>query len=150
MIMKKKQMIEVFRIKSAQDLAIAHEIRFEAFVEEQQVPADEELEFEEESHHYLAMTDGLPAGTARWRFTEKGVKLERFAVKKDYRSQGIGSALVEFILKEVHNHPEFKGKEIYLHAQISAMPLYSKFGFSQTGGMFDEAGIMHYKMIKIH
>ncbi len=140
-------MIEISRIGNPEDLAIAHGIRFDVFVNEQQVPEDLELEFEDESYHYLAKFNHIPAGTARWRFTENGIKLERFAVTRKYRKMGIGSALVEYILKEIHNHPGYNHKMIYLHSQVDAMPLYSKFGFIKTGNTFDEAGIMHYKMI---
>jgi predicted GNAT family N-acyltransferase len=40
-----------------------------------------------------------------------------------------------------------EGKTLYLHAQISALPLYQKFGFEKEGPAFDECGIRHYKMI---
>jgi predicted GNAT family N-acyltransferase len=142
-------MVEITKIETRRELQQAHEIRYEVFVVEQHVPVREEMdEFEDQSRHYLAILDGKPVGTARWRFTDKGIKLERFAVRKECRNKGIGSRLVEFILKDVYDHPEFKGKEIYLHSQLNAMPLYEKFSFKKSGNMFDEAGIMHYKMIK--
>ncbi|HLF32760.1 MAG TPA: GNAT family N-acetyltransferase [Cyclobacteriaceae bacterium] len=141
-------MIEIARISSAGEMAIAHKIRFEVFVDEQRVAPELELdEFEDISNHYLAKFNGTPAGTARWRFTENGVKLERFAVSKEFRNHGIGSALVEFLLKDIFNHLEYENKTIYLHAQVDAMRLYSRFGFQKTGNIFDEAGIRHYKMI---
>jgi predicted GNAT family N-acyltransferase len=36
---------------------------------------------------------------------------------------------------------------VYLHAQVSAMPLYLKANFVAEGEMFEEAGIQHYKMV---
>jgi predicted GNAT family N-acyltransferase len=141
-------MIEISRISSAGETAFARKIRFEVFVDEQRVAPELELdEFEDFSNHYLAKYNGMPAGTARWRFTENGIKLERFAVSKEFRNRGIGSAMVEFLLKEIYSHPEYENKTIYLHAQVDAMRLYSRFGFRKTGNIFDEAGIMHYKMI---
>ena len=35
---------------------------------------------------------------------------------------------------------------IYLHAQVQVIPFYEKEGFIKEGGIFEEAGIMHYKM----
>ena len=140
-------MINISRIGAPRELAMAHRIRYEVFVNEQHVPVGLELEFEDQSNHYLAKFNNIPAGTARWRFTESGIKLERFAVSRKYRKMGIGSALLEFILRDIHNHPEYNDKMIYLHSQIDAMHLYSKFGFIKTGDIFDEAGIMHYNMI---
>lgn len=142
-------MIEVIKITNPEDLQKSHEIRIEVFVEEQHVPVEEEMdEFEDESNHYLALADGTAAGTARWRITDNGVKLERFAVKKQYRRMGVASALMAFVLGEIKKFPELDNKVIYLHSQLDAMPLYSKFGFSKTGNMFEEAAIKHFKMVK--
>jgi predicted GNAT family N-acyltransferase len=38
-------------------------------------------------------------------------------------------------------------KKIYLHAQLTAAPLYAKFGFKPKGENFWEAGIEHVKMV---
>ncbi len=88
-----------------------------------------------------------PCGAARWRFTDKGVKLERFAVLKSFRGKGVGHQLVEEVLKDVKNHPSYKGQVIYLNAQVSAMNLYAKSGFRTVGEMFLECDIQHFKMI---
>ena len=142
-------MIEIVKISSPHELKKSHAIRLTVFVDEQHVSIEEEMdEFEDSSLHYLAYFNKIPAGTARWRFTEKGIKLERFAVIKEYRNKGIGSKLMQFILNEIKKYPGTNGKEIYLHAQLNAMSLYSKFGFNKTGNMFEEAGIKHFKMIK--
>ena len=142
-------MIKVTRIVTEEELAQAHDIRTRVFVQEQHVPVEEELdEYEKSSRHYLASLNGKVSGTARWRVPDLGIKLERFAVLKEFRNKGVGSALVEFVLKEIHDQPEYKNRQIYLHSQLDAMPLYSKFGFRKTGNMFEEAGIKHYKMIK--
>ncbi len=58
------------------------------FVVEQEVDAAEEYdEFDDSSVHFLTKMDGSPVGTARWRFTANGVKLERFAVRKEARGK---------------------------------------------------------------
>jgi predicted GNAT family N-acyltransferase len=64
-----------------------------------------------------------------------------------YRGQGIGCLLVEFVLADIRQMSATQGKKIYLHAQVSAMGLYKKFGFVPEGEMFEEAGIQHYKMV---
>jgi predicted GNAT family N-acyltransferase len=72
--------------------------------------------------------------------------MERFAVIKAARGQGVGQALVAAVLADIAQHPEGKGKKRYLHAQIHAMPLYAKFGFQAVGDQFEECDILHYKM----
>ncbi len=136
-------MILVNKINNMVDLEEAFAIRKQVFVIEQQCPEEEEYEHDEVSIHYLATVNGESAGTARWRLTENGVKLERFAVLQQFRKQGVASALVESILDELLLQPY---KTIYLHSQVHAMPLYEKFGFTKLGALFYEANIPHYKM----
>jgi predicted GNAT family N-acyltransferase len=137
----------VNKITAKEDLKSAFKIRKEVFVIEQEVdPADEYDEFEETSTHFLAMLDGVPVGTARWRFTQKGVKLERFAVLKEARGNGVGQALVAAVLSDISSDATTFGKLKYLHSQLTAVPLYSKFGFEKEGDIFEECNILHYKM----
>jgi predicted GNAT family N-acyltransferase len=141
-------MIRVTRATTSDDLQTVFAIRRTVFVDEQQVAEEEEYdEFEESSRHFLARLGSTPCGTARWRTTENGVKLERFAVLPDFRSQGVGSALVEAVLADVAVQPETAGKTRYLHAQVTAIPLYAKFGFKAVGELFYECEIAHYKML---
>ncbi|TAE27803.1 MAG: GNAT family N-acetyltransferase [Cytophagales bacterium] len=146
-------MIVVHPISSPADLEQAFTIRREVFVEEQNVPAEEEYdEFENSSRHFLAKhqeTNGLslPCGTARWRRTSKGVKLERFAVRKEFRGKGVGKALVKAVLDNVFSLQPEPIESIYLHAQVTAIPLYEGFGFKAVGPMFEECAIQHYKMV---
>ncbi|WP_370089939.1 GNAT family N-acetyltransferase [Ekhidna sp.] len=122
-------------------------IREEVFVVEQKVAAHEEFdEFEDESHHFVALDENdNPIGSARWRYTEKGIKLERFTAKKTMRGMGLGTAIVKAVMEDIEQKAE-KGTYLYMHAQLPAVPLYLKFGFQTKGDQFDECGIMHYLM----
>ena len=126
------------------DLENVFAIRREVFVGEQNCPPELEWEHEEESNHFLATVDGEPAGASRWRKTDKGYKLERFAVLKKFRGKGVGQALVQAVLNDLPNDADY----IYLHAQVDAVTLYERFGFEKTGPQFEEAGIQHFKMTK--
>ncbi len=122
---------------------LVHEIRRKVFVVEQHI--DPMIEFdthENISQHYLAYYKNKAAGTARWRETEHGIKLERFSVLKEYRNSGIGRMLVDRILADVIP----TGKKVYLHAQTTTVRFYEKAGFKVTGELFYEANIPHYKM----
>lgn len=120
------------------------EIRKRVFVDEQKVDEQEEFDdFEKASIHYLGTLNGIPAGTARWRITKAGIKLERFAVLKEYRNKGVAAA----ILKSVLNDTVTTGVRIYLHAQVTAVGFYEKFGFVKEGPLFSEAGIDHFVMV---
>ena len=134
--------IQIQLITSSDMLQQAFDIRREVFVIEQMVSETEEYDQEDVSTHFIALYDGKPIGTARYRTTPNGIKLERFAILKPFRSMGAGSAILQHILMELS---AFEGL-IYLHAQLTAMGLYSKFGFEAIGEQFEEAGIQHYKM----
>jgi predicted GNAT family N-acyltransferase len=139
-------MILVSKIEDVRDLDAAFTIREKVFVEEQNVPAaDEYDQYEKIAHHYLATCDGVPCGAARWRQTEKGIKLERFAVLPEYRNREVGSHILHKVLQDVKAaHP---GKEVYLHAQLPAVAFYARQGFEPVGELFSECDIEHYKMI---
>nr|WP_225975295.1 GNAT family N-acetyltransferase [Anseongella ginsenosidimutans] len=133
----------VNKVSSAEELELVFSIRQKVFVEEQQVSPEEEYdEFEAVSVHFLAKLNGTPAGTARWRKTGQGYKLERFAVLKEFRGSGLGSALMKALLSDL----PADASSVYLNAQLDARKLYEKFGFRQEGEEFLEAGIRHYRM----
>lgn len=139
-------MISVREITMPADLEKAFEIRRKVFVIEQNVPAAEEYdEFEKECIHFLALHENFPVGTARIRKTEKGFKLERFAVLKNFRNFGVGKHLVAACL----NHPWLKNNsaKIYMHAQEHAIPFYLKCGFETIGERFWECEIPHFVMV---
>jgi len=135
------QGITVHLVTSEDELHKVHQIRQEVFIVEQNVEESLEYEFEDESNHFIAYADGQPAGTARWRETSNGIKLERFAVLGSFRNKGIGSALLSTILAHLPS-----ATYVYLHAQLPAMNLYAKQGFMPEGDLFYEADMPHYKM----
>ena len=142
-------MTTVSKISDLRDLDAAFTIREIVFVLGQGVPANEEYDQHDRAgttRHYLARVDGLPAGAARWRPTDKGVKLERFAVLDGFRGHGVGTALVRQVLADVQAETP-DAAQVYLHAQLQAIPLYERTGFEKVGEMFEECDIQHYKMV---
>ena len=136
------------RITDLRDLDAAFTIREKVFVEGQGVPATLENDVHDrtDARHYLARAaDGTPAGAARWRETENGVKLERFAVLEVFRNQEIGAALLRAVLTDVR--AELPDAQVYLNAQLRAVPFYERHGFKTEGEMFEEANIQHYRMV---
>ena len=135
-------LIKKFTFKNKPLREKAFQIRHKVFVIGQNCPEDLEYEFEEESTHFLLFEDGVPLATARHRKTEKGFKLERFAVLEAARGKGCGMQILQAILHDLKDEKEVK----YMHAQQQVIPFYEKEGFEKVGNLFEEAGIMHYKM----
>ena len=138
-------MIEIkkFKYRNTELMSIAHNIRYNVFVIGQNCPEEIEWEFEEESTHFLVYDNNEAVATARHRKTEKGYKLERFAVSESNRGKGYGHIVLKAILEDLQDITEM----IYMHAQIQVLPFYEKLGFIKKGNVFEEAGIMHYKMV---
>lgn len=132
----------VKKIETSLDLDKAFEIRRRVFVDGQGVPAEEEYdEYDKTSNHYMVYYDDLEVGTARWRFTENGIKLERFAILSEFRNNGLGELLLKKVLEDIPT-PNY----LYLHAQLPAVNLYKRGGFKEVGDTFLECDIEHYKM----
>ena len=123
-------------------MSMSNAIRRTVFIEEQHVAPEIEYEYEEEGHYYLLYHNDIPIATARWRETVKGIKLERFALLKEFRNRGLGTLLLEAVLKDVVP----LGKPIYLHSQVSAVNYYKRAGFRKEGDHFFEADIEHVFM----
>ena len=135
--------IDIKIIENDDDLQMCQSIRGEVFILEQNISKDVEMDDKLINATYiLATIQDEPVGTARWRYTEYGIKLERFAVLKNYRGMGIGKALVRFILESLKRE-----KNIYLNAQESVIKFYERLGFICYGELFIEAEIHHQKMV---
>jgi len=140
--MSETSKIDINIIDGQTDMRAARSIRETVFIIEQKVPGEIEYdEFEDTSTHILARYSGRAAGTARWRKTRYGYKLERFAVLEEVRGKGVGRALVLFILKQIESE-----STIYLNSQVSALGFYAGLGFKAEGEVFYEADIPHRKM----
>lgn len=140
-----KNNIEIikFNYSNKELFEYASKIRQIVFCGEQNCPTDEEFDgLDDVAVQYLLKLNNEYICTARRRETKDGIKLERFAVLKEYRGKGLASKIVEYVLNDIEDNE----KLVYLNAQIDAMPLYAKFNFKQVGEKFSEVDIWHYRM----
>ena len=117
-------------------------IRFEVFVQEQHVPAHEELD-EDDEHcaHAVAYTpEGLPIGTGRLL---PNAHIGRMAVLAAHRGKGVGSRLLTALMEEARRR---NFDEVVLAAQLQAQGFYSAHGFVPEGQVYLDAGIEHVTM----
>ena len=135
----------VGRIRSIRELEKAFAIRMRVFVKEQRVPAEIELDRDDQrAIHLLATLSGKAVGTARVVVRRGSAKIGRMAVLKRYRKKGIGRKLLQ---RAVRTAMKFGAGRVYLHAQVPVISFYEDLHFLAVGPVFDEAGIPHRKMI---
>ncbi|AWB45213.1 GNAT family N-acetyltransferase [Paenibacillus sp. CAA11] len=141
----------IIPVRTEEQLQRCLDIRMEVFVDEQKVPKELEVdEFDHigpDVHHVLIEVDGKPAATGRITYyKDNAAKMQRIAVRKDYRSQGIGKILM-LGLEEVARDLGFE--KSVLDGQLHAVPFYEKLGYTVTSQEpFDDAGILHHRMEK--
>jgi len=116
-------------------------IRRRVFIEEQSVPEDLEWDnLDKDCIHLLACNDkNEPIATAR--LLDNG-HIGRMAVLKEYRHQGIGSAMLDQLIEYCKQHQ----LQPHLDAQTVAIGFYEKKGFKTTSDTFMDAGIPHKHM----
>lgn len=148
--------MQIESVATEADWAAARAVRQRVFVEEQACPPEEEWDAHDAPeargrtcHHLVGRLDGAVVATARWRpVTWAGrpaAKLERFAVLPAWRGRGLGRQLVATAIRQA----EAAGfATCVLHAQAHLERFYEGFGFRRVGGVFEEAGIPHVKMVR--
>lgn len=123
-------------------------IRKAVFITEQGVPKELELDENENKCIYLVLYSdkGEPIATCRLLpLNNNTIKLQRMAVKKEFRGQDYGRLLIESAEKIAR---ENSYQTITLGAQITALGFYERLGYKKYGRLFLEAGIEHYQMDK--
>jgi predicted GNAT family N-acyltransferase len=137
--------VRIKRVSSQQELKQAFAIRKRVFVREQGVPAEIELDHDDQrALHFLAYVGGRAVGTARVIVRPDRAKIGRMAVLKTYRHKGIGQKLLR---RAVSTAKRRAAREIYLHAQVAVIGFYEAEGFRCSGKVFAEGGIPHRKMV---
>lgn len=133
-------------VSNFDELIKALTVRAVVFIGEQECPYPLEIdEYEHSSIHILGERDNEPIAAARLRFPGPYAKLERIAVRKEWRGQGIGHQLVDFMVQQA----QARGcTTLKMHAQSYLVDFYAKHGFIRQGDLFLEAGIDHYLMVR--
>nr|WP_239558736.1 GNAT family N-acetyltransferase [Peribacillus deserti] len=125
----------------------AYSVRKEVFVEEQNVPLEEEIDqYEADSTHFLLFINDKPAGAGRFRILDGIGKVERICVLSSARQKGAGKAIMDGI-EEYAKQQEIS--KLKLNAQTHAIPFYEKLGYEVSSEEFMDAGIPHKSMAKI-
>ncbi len=138
-------MIRIESVNWANQQRVLSQIRYQVFVEEQQVPVSEEIDqFDPSAHHYLVWLNHQPVGCARMvEVDSTTLKIGRFAILRHYRRKGIGHQLLNYLIETAIHLPV---NTLILSSQYNAIGFYQQKGFEEFGERFMDAGIEHIGM----
>lgn len=131
------------------DQIIIQDIRYKVFVNDMGIDYSLEFEYEKEleSVPFIIYLNEKAIGTIRYRKTEKGYKIERFAVLKAYQKQGYGRLAIKFLINYLIS--KFNPCTIYVHGMSYLKDFYVSLGLNIEGEEFIEAGVKHYLFKKV-
>ena len=90
--------------------------------------------------HIIAYARVTPPAS---RFTEPSIG--RVAVSQNHRRQGLGQALMQYVIRTCqHHHPQH---DIRISAQAQLDDFYQRLGFQQCSEPYLEDGIPHIEML---
>jgi predicted GNAT family N-acyltransferase len=143
--------VTVERVSTAVQLAQAQALRVRVFVDEQGVPADQEVDALDTdpttTHLVLRDRDGAVVATGRLLTdpTHPGeVHVGRVAVDATWRGTGIGARLMrELEAVALAEHADEGRCRVVLSAQIQAAGFYERIGYRVEGDVYLDAGIEH-------
>ncbi|MEZ5739839.1 MAG: GNAT family N-acetyltransferase [Burkholderiaceae bacterium] len=130
----------------ADDLLGITTVRAIVFIDGQNCPVSDEYDgLDDDAIQILGLVDGEPVACGRIRTVGGIAKLERLAIRRQWRGQGHGNGLLEFMMQvaRARGHKRFK-----LHAQVQAVGFYRRHGFEPGGPVFQEVGIDHLLMTR--
>lgn len=134
------------KVEVTTDLEPCFALRRRVFIEEQNVPEEEEWDALDAVAIHLLMThEGRPVGTARLIIDGETGKIGRVCVLSDMRGTGAGAALMRFAIGHLAARGDLT--KLKLSAQTYAIGFYEKLGFSAYGPEYDDAGIAHRDMV---
>jgi len=138
---------------SANDVFAVMKLRTDVFFLEQRI-TEEELDDDDKNPHTVHIWAETEPGVAAAyvRVVRKdpapeddlgiGLSIGRLVVDSRWRGLGLGHELMRLALSHCADEP------VVLHAQAWVEGLYAKHGFVTVGEPFDEAGIVHLRMVR--
>jgi predicted GNAT family N-acyltransferase len=141
-------MVEIFDITDTERLSAAFSVRIPVFVDEQRVPAEEEVDDHDrtdtDARHALIRDGDMPVAAGRYyRIDDTTAQIGRMAVLAPYRGRGLGRQLLDALVADARRRGFTRAA---LNAQDHATAFYTKAGFTPFGDTLVECDILHQPM----
>ena len=126
--------------------ALASPLRYEVFVNEQEIDPELEWDAADETAVHAVIVNKLGQAVATGRLLQPQshvAQIGRMAVNKALRGGSLGRLVVSTLIDKARQRGD---REVLLHAQCSAEGFYRRLGFTAHGDIFLDAGIEHIEM----
>ncbi len=144
--------LELFDIHDRARMDAALSVRVRVFVEEQQVPADEEVDEHDRTdrrarHALVRDDDGDVVAAGRYYVSAPATaQIGRMAVLPAHRGRRIGRLLLDALVDDARSRGFTRAA---LNAQDHAVGFYAKAGFAPFGEPLVECDIVHQPMERL-
>lgn len=120
------------------------QIRAQVFVVEQECPYLDLDNKDKSSRHLFIIDNQLVIAYIRIIIEKERFKIGRVATRREHRSKGYASALMDAAMEWIKNQNSNKG--IQLSAQKHLVGFYAQWGFVSDGKTYLDVGIPHEDM----
>ena len=139
--------VELFDVHDTERMGAAFSVRVPVFVDEQHVPAEEEIDEHDrtdpDARHALVRDGTEPVAAGRYFRIGTTAQVGRMAVLAAYRGRGIGRLLLDALVDDARARGFAR---VALNAQDHAVTFYAKAGFTPFGETLVECDILHQPM----
>lgn len=142
--------MQVIRADTEELLKRSRWVRKQVFTVEKRIPEAVETDgldrLDRGCDHFLILYNNKDAGAFRCVNTsESAVRLQRFCVLKEVRGLGAGQRALKFM----EDYYQERGVcRVELDAKFQVEGFYRRCGYRTVSGVFEEAGVLHVKMVK--
>lgn len=142
----------LIKVNSVEGLGKCRLLRHAVFVDEQGIDQKTEDDGNDlRSHHFLGLcktalsyaVNAVPAATGRLLRHNHSAVIQRVAVHKDFRGNGLGYALMNKIL-DYARYDDFSYAEV--SAQLAVVEFFERLGFETFGEVNIEDNVEHLQM----
>jgi predicted GNAT family N-acyltransferase len=143
--------VELFDITDRARMDAALGVRFTVFVDEQHVPADDEIDAHDRSDpaaRHALLRDGERAVAAGryYAAADGAAQIGRMAVLAEYRRHGLGRRILDALVDDARSRGFTRAA---LNAQVHAAAFYAAAGFAPFGATLVECDILHQPMERV-
>lgn len=136
----------IFTDCNTKDYVESLKLRLDVFIAELGGNVSTEVNDEERCISLLVKDGDKCVATSRIHpISEEDARIERIAVHRDYRSEGLGKMMMDSAEKRCI---DMGIRKVYIYARDTAVGFYKSLGYKAFGQVFQRDSVDHIQMVK--